>query len=299
MNAQLAAILQALLVTLLWSTSWVLIKFGLADIPPLTFAGLRYFLAFVALLLYAAVIWRRKGRPHITARDWGLLAVYGLLFYAITQGLQFLGLALLPAITFSLLLNFSAPLVALLAIPLIGEIPRPVQWLGIGVFLVGVGIYFYPAIVPAGPANGLFVAFLTVLGASLSAVLGRAVNRRPGLDAMTITVVSMGIGSAVLLVWGLAAEPWPALGEGQWLNIGWLALANTALAFTLWNHTLRTLSAAQSSIINNTMLVQIAILAWLFLGERPGVKEWFGMGVVLVGVLLVNLPPRRPKPAGL
>lgn len=40
------AVLQALLVTFLWSTSWVLIKIGLADIPALTFAGLRYVLAF-------------------------------------------------------------------------------------------------------------------------------------------------------------------------------------------------------------------------------------------------------------
>jgi len=42
---------------------------------------------------------------------------------------------------------------------------------------------------------------------------------------------------------------------------------NTAFAFTLWNHTLRTLAAVESSIINSTMLIQIAALAWLFLGE--------------------------------
>ncbi|HXV99759.1 MAG TPA: EamA family transporter, partial [Anaerolineae bacterium] len=49
-SAHLKTILQALLVTFLWSTSWVLIKFGLRDIPALTFAGLRYSLAFLCLL---------------------------------------------------------------------------------------------------------------------------------------------------------------------------------------------------------------------------------------------------------
>ena len=44
------AIWQALLVTFLWSTSWVLIKFGLGEIPPLLFAGLRYGLAALILL---------------------------------------------------------------------------------------------------------------------------------------------------------------------------------------------------------------------------------------------------------
>ena len=45
-SPRLRAILQALLVTTLWSTSWVLVKIGLEDIPAVTFAGLRYFLAF-------------------------------------------------------------------------------------------------------------------------------------------------------------------------------------------------------------------------------------------------------------
>jgi drug/metabolite transporter (DMT)-like permease len=52
-RAQAAAIAQALLVTFLWSTSWVLIKVGLSDLelPPLSFAGLRYLLAALILLL--------------------------------------------------------------------------------------------------------------------------------------------------------------------------------------------------------------------------------------------------------
>ena len=46
-----------------------------------------------------------------------------------------------------------------------------------------------------------------------------------------------------------------------------ILVANTAFAFTLWNHTLRTLTAVESSIIGNLMLPQIAVLAWVFLGE--------------------------------
>ena len=49
-SGRLRAILQALLVTFLWSTSWVLIKIAINDIPPLTFAGLRYTLAVIILL---------------------------------------------------------------------------------------------------------------------------------------------------------------------------------------------------------------------------------------------------------
>ena len=50
-SPHVTAVFQALFVTFLWSTSWVLIKIGLVDIAPLTFAGLRYGLAFLCLCL--------------------------------------------------------------------------------------------------------------------------------------------------------------------------------------------------------------------------------------------------------
>jgi len=51
--SRLAAVLQALLATFLWSTSFVLVKGGLREIPPLTFAGLRYGIAAVCLAPFA------------------------------------------------------------------------------------------------------------------------------------------------------------------------------------------------------------------------------------------------------
>lgn len=47
---------------------------------------------------------------------------------------------------------------------------------------------------------------------------------------------------------------------------------NTAFAFTSWNATLRRLSAMESSVVNTTMLIQIAVLAWVFLGESLGAR---------------------------
>lgn len=68
-----------------------------------------------------------------------------------------------------------------------------------------------------------------------------------------------------------------------------MALVNTAFAFTLWNHTLRTLSAVESSIINSLMMPQIAVLALIFLGETLSSKEVVGMVLVGLGVLIVPL----------
>jgi drug/metabolite transporter (DMT)-like permease len=160
------------------------------------------------------------------------------------------------------------------------------------VFLVGVVIFFYPVALPAGLLLGLGVAAVHVLGNVFSSITGRFINRQHSLDPLTVTLVSMGAGALGLLAAGLASEPFPVLDLGDWLLVLWLALVNTSFAFYLWNHTLRTLTAAQSSIINNTMLIQIAILAWIFLGETVTLKEGIGMAVVLAGVVMVNLRRR-------
>lgn len=283
------AVGQALLVTFLWSTSYVLVKIGLVDIPPITFAGLRYMLAFLFLL----PIFFRQGEAasllRLSKRDWMQLAVLGLLFYAITQGTNFIGLSYLPTVTVSLLLSFTPVVVALLGILFLRERPLWRQWLGIGLCLMGAFLYFYPLLLPNGQSIGFTIVLIGVLANALSSILGREVNRSETIPPLTVTVVSMGVGGLVLLASGIALQGLPKLSLSNWVIILWLAVVNTAFAFTLWNQTLRTLSAMESTVINNTMLIQIAILAWLFLGEALSGQEILGMAVAGVGVLLVQL----------
>ena len=288
-NAHLKAVLQALFVTFLWSTSWVLIKIGLQDIPALTFAGLRYFIAFLAVLVFYLFTDRPSQLNQLTKRDWVYLSILGILFYTITQGSQYLGLLYLPAINFSLLLNGTAVVVAVAGIFLLREIPTRFQWVGIAVFVLGVFIYFYPFAFAEGQALGYWIAFVHIMATSFSSIIGRGINRQKRLDPLTITLVSMGVGSIILLGMGWLLEPWPQLGMQGWLIIGWLAIVNTAFTFTLWNKTLRTLTATESSVINNTMLIQITILAWLFLGETLDWLQIIGLTVAGTGAIMVQI----------
>ena len=289
MSSHTRAILQALFVAFLWSTSWVLIKIGLEDVKPLTFAGLRYGLAFMCLLPMAL----RKGGAgrfrHLDRADWRMLILLGLVFYTLTQGAQFVGLDYLPPVTLSLMLNFTSIVVALAGIPLLGEYPGRMQWGGIGLFVLGVLIYFYPVDIPSREVFGLFVGAIGVLANAGSSIMGRSINRGARLPAIVVTTVSMGVGSGALLVIGIFLEGFPALDAQSWLIVIWLALVNTAFAFTLWNHTLRELSAVESSVINNTMLVQIAVLAWIFLDERITLAEGAGLLLAATGILTVQL----------
>jgi drug/metabolite transporter (DMT)-like permease len=291
------AILQALLVTLLWSTSFVLIKTSLNEIPPLTFAGLRYSMA--VLFLLPGLFKQRSQLKTLSGRDWWQLIILGLVFYAITQGGQFLSLDHLPAITFSLILNFTTVVVAIMGIVGLKEYPSGLQWFGIVVFIAGVLVYFMTAGVSVGEPIGIILAGITMIANAAASLLGRDVNRTKRIPTILITTISMGVGAVVLLVAGLAVEGWPHLTWQNWLVILWLGAVNTALAFQLWNCSLQHLSAVESSIINNTMLIQIAVLAWLFLDEKLNWVEIGGLALAAVGIFLANVKGGRgEKPTG-
>lgn len=290
-----AAVLSALLVTVLWSSSFVIIKLGLNEIPPLTFAGLRYVIAFICLMPFAFKKERVAEIRNLQKSQWIKLTFLGLLFITFTQGAQFLGLSLLPAVTVSLILNFTPVIVAVMGIFLISEYPTKMQWTGTSLFIIGILIYFMPLDFVSSQLLGIIIMLIGVSANAGSSVLGRSLNRKGDLHPLTITVISMGIGSVILLTAGIIIQGFPAISLKNWLYLLWLAAINTAFAFTLWNLTLRTLSAMESSIINGTMLIQIAFLAWLFLDEPISFKEGIGMLIAGTGALLVQLKKKKVK----
>jgi drug/metabolite transporter (DMT)-like permease len=229
LSPHLLAVLQALFVTVLWASSCVLIKVGLADLPALPFAGLRYMLAVACLVPFVARPTPRAALGRLTRPQWTRLAVLGVLYIAGAQGAQFLALAYLPAVTVSLLLNFTPVVVAGLGLLLLGERPTPVQWSGVGLFLVGALVYFTPVAFPAREGVGLGVAVVCVLANAVSAVLGRQVNRAGAIPPLVVTAVSMAVGAALLLGGGVLLQGLPALTPRHWAIIGWLAVVTPPL----------------------------------------------------------------------
>lgn len=295
--SHLTAILQAFLVTLLWSSSWVLIRVGLADIPALTFAGLRYSLAFLILLPFFLQGKGIEFAGKLPRSRWIQLLALGVLYYAVNQGAVFIGLALIPAVSASLILNLTPVVVAFLGIGVLAERLSIWGWVGVLFSILGTVIYYLPLAKPDGAALGYGVVTAGMVANSLSAVIGRGINRSGQLPPLSVTTISMGIGAFLLLLTGVGFQGLPYLPIKSRAIVTWLAVVNTALAFTLWNHTLRTLTATESSVINNTMLAQIALLAWLFLGEDLDWKEIAGLVVASVGVLLVQIRRLSAKAA--
>ncbi len=287
----------ALLVTVLWSTSWVLIRFGLKDIPPLTFAGIRYTIASGCLLPF---LFSRNSREAVRQLDrskWAQLIALGVVLYAVAQGTQYLSLAFLPLATTSLILNLTALTVAGFGLFLLSEAPTRLQWIGIILNVGGIFLFFYPPAFTNRDGLGIAIALVCMLANAGGTIIGRSLNRMGSIPPLVITAISMGIGAILMLGVGLIVEGIPTISLMNWAAILWMAVVNTAFAFTLWNYTQRTLHGTETSIIANMMTVFVAILGWIFVGENLAPLEIAGILIAIVGAILVQLRQiRRVNP---
>jgi len=279
----------ALLVTFLWSTSWVLIRWGLDDeaLEPITFAALRYGLA--ATLLVGWVLGHQPLRRSLRRLDRSTVyqvVILGVVFYALNQGAQFVAIDSQPAATTSLIFSWTPLLVAMLGGWSLGEAPNRRQVLGTLLVAGGAWLYFMGDL--GATTLGITAALVGLAANVASALLGRRVNRSGDAAPVVVTALSMAVGAIILVAAGLTVEGTPTITWRAGLIIAWLAVMNTAFAFTLWNLSLRRLAALESAAINNTMLIQIALLAWLFLNEPLGPGEIAGIGLVSAGVLLTQ-----------
>ena len=199
----IVSILQALFVTFLWSTSFIIIKWGLIEIPPITFAGLRYILAFFCFIPF--IINRKyiNEIKQLKTSQWKKLILLGVVFYTFTQGAQFLGLSLLPSVTVSLMLNFTPLIVAIMGIFLLSEKPSILQWFGSALFIVGIITYFFPISLIANQSLGLIIMLIGVFANAGSAIIGRDINRNKDISPLVVTFISMGVGAIILIIIGI------------------------------------------------------------------------------------------------
>jgi len=200
-------------------------------------------------------------------------------------------------ITVTLILNLSTVVVLILGVPLLQEYPTVTQVFLIFLSVVGVLLYFHPISLLEENPIGLFFSILTMLANSGSMILGRKIGKEKKTSPLVVTVISMFIGSLFLFLGGLILEGFPtSLSPIMVIFILWLSIMNTALAFTLWNHSLRIIRAVDMTLINNLMLPEIVVLAIIFLSDSPSLLDWLGLAIVVISTTLIQyLETKRKK----
>jgi drug/metabolite transporter (DMT)-like permease len=292
-KARLLSLVEASLVTFLWSSSYVLICIGLEEINPLTFAAYRYLLASLILLLPFYIQFRKNKTSRFNLSRIGIFLVLGFTGFFIAQGFQFLGLFFLNAVTVTFILNLTPLFVLGLSILFLNEWPSKIQLIGIIMTLFGVMIFFYNALADLGTTTGVLITLISGVGWACYIIISRHYLAKDNESVIALTSISMLFGAFMLLgATGLTGNLVNVSFNG-WMIILWLSIANTAVAFFLWNHALKTLKAIEQSILQNSMLIQISLLAFFFLQESISEYNIVGMIVVFSGVLIVQLKTKK------
>lgn len=282
---RLIAIGESLLVTLIWSSTFVVVKIGLETLGPLTIAGLRYFLGAVVLLPF--LIKRQSLKTPISKELWLRLILIGVSAYTIGNGALFWGLKYIPATTGSFMLSLIPLFVLAGGAFLLREIPTRWQIFGVFLSLVGSVLFFSSGIGPGEP-KGIVVVSIGLVGILGFNLLGRGIARDGKLDTLTLTTLPLAIGGLLSMVLALIVEGIPLFNGKSILIVLWLAVVNTALGYLLYNHSLRELTALEMNMFLNLSPLFTAILSWVFLGETLGTIQILGMVVVIVGVIFVQ-----------
>ena len=242
---------------IIWSSTWVAIKIGLEDLPPLLGAGIRFGLAGAGLLAIA----RLMGRPLRT--DPRLAAVLALFPFAAAYGLIYWGEQYVPsglaAVLFGIMPLYSAVLASL---ALAGEPLRGRLVAGILVALAGLSLAFGETL-ELGHSRSALAAALACAAAPFASAIGNVAIKRDGgpLDAVVLNGWAMLAGGALLLAVSALAEAWEVTWSAQAVgSIAYLALIGSAVPFVTLTILLRELPAVTMSYI--TLLLPFGALAF-------------------------------------
>ena len=214
---------------LIWSSTWVAIKIGLEDVPPLLSAGVRFAIAGAGLLLLAKAMGRKLSTDAVLAGILALLpfaGAYGLIYW----GEQYVpsGLA---AVLFGVMPLYSATIAS---VALADEPLRARLVAGIGVAIVGLAIAFGESLA-LGDAEWALLAATACAIAPLCAAIGNVSIKRRGqqLDPIVLNGWAMLAGGALLLATSVPTEDWSqAAWTAQSLgSIAYLAVIGSAVPF--------------------------------------------------------------------
>lgn len=285
-TTRLVSLTEILLVTLIWSSSFIGVKIALRYTGPFTVAGLRYFLAFIFLLPWLCK--KRTDLALVSHAVWGRLILMGATQYVLGNGALFWSLKTLPATTGSLALCLSSIPVLVLARLWLKERLNRMQVVGVFIALAGSVFFFSRGLVLAGSGFALGSLGVAVLSISMFPILVREIARDRQVGTVILTAVPLGIGGGTLLLLAVAVEGVPHLPLVAWGVVLGLALVNTLLAYLLYNHSLQHITAVEANVLLNLAPFGTALIAWGTLGEQLTLLQVAAMVLVVIGASLAQ-----------
>ncbi len=289
------ALIVWLILCLIWGSTWIFIKLGLRDLPPITFAGLRFLLASV--ILWAIVFARRRPLPN-NLSDWLKLAWAGIISFALNYGLIFWG---------EQHINSGLAAVLQAMIPVFGLIFAHVylpnervtarKLLGAAIGVAGVSLIFYDQMKIEGVAalQGSAALVLSSICVAYTNVFIKA--RCQHIDSSVLAAGQMVWAVIPLLAVAAIWEGNPF--DHHWsaqsaLSLAYLTLIGSVLAFLLYFWLVTKIEVTKTMLIALVTPVTALLIGKLTLDERLSWRIAAGSAAILAGIWLIVFQ-RRPR----
>lgn len=282
---------QMLLVIHFWGLTFLFTKMGLQSFTPLSFAHVRIASAGMALLLMAAVNARQHGTLQLRLGDHLLALVLGLLGMTCFPFCFTLAMQHTSAANAGLIFGTTPVAVALLSWLLGLERLSRIQWLGLTLSVAGIALVMLAQGVTLSLAH--LQGDLLMLGAMFNWAMYTVLNRFVPAYKSSLQF------TAYAALWGLAGLT--LLSYSQWSSVSlqavsplaWLGglcagILSTAMAYVIWNNSVRDMGPAKTAVYLNLVPLVAAISGFVLLNEALGWQHLGAAVLIIAGVLLTR-----------
>ncbi|WP_417838204.1 DMT family transporter [Tritonibacter scottomollicae] len=291
----LRAIAMGLTFALMWSSAFTSARIIVVDASPLFSLAMRFLISGVIGVLIARALgqtWR------LTSGQWKATIVFGVCQNALYLGLNFVAMQWIEASLAAIIASTMPLLVALASLIVFHEKIRPLGLLGLVAGVAGVGLIMGTRIGAGVDLVGVAFCGLGVLALTAATLALRGATS--GGNFMMVVGLQMLIGSAVLFPAALTFETirvdpsWPLA-----IAFIYTTLVPGLAATLIWVMLLNRIGAVRAATFHFLNPVFGVAIASILLGERLGVLDVVGVGIVTLGILAVQLsrqPATRTAP---
>lgn len=290
---------------LIWGANYSIVKSAFDEIDPQAFNAVRMLVATSIFLIVMAVA-RARGAGSaggifytpapFTKRDWLTLAWLGLVGHFGYQVLFIGGLARTSVANSSLIIAASPAVIAVASALLRHERIGRLHWAGAGLSIAG--IYLVAgrgATIGAGSFRGDLMMSAAVLCWAAYTIGSEPLMERH--SPVGVTGLSLAFGTVLyvpLLLPRILSVEWRSLSAATIGSLLYAAVFAMCVAYTIWYSAVREIGSARTSIYSNLIPIVAMMTAVIFLREPLGARQLGGAALVLAGVALTRLRPRRP-----
>ncbi|MDH4873153.1 drug/metabolite exporter YedA [Pseudomonas sp. BN515] len=274
---------------LIWGSTYLAIRIGVESWPPLLMAGVRFVVA--GALMYGFLRWR--GVPNPTWQEWKSAAAIGFLLLSCGNGGVTLAEDLGVASGVAALAVATVPLFALLFGLIWGQRTTRLEWAGILLGLIGIGLLNLGSNLQASPLGAVLIIF-----AAASWSFGSMWSKNLKLPAgpMASAVEMLAGGFALLAGSLLSGERMVAAPTlAGWGALAYLIVFGSIIAFSSYLYLLKNVRPAAATSYAYVNPAVAVLLGIAFAGETIGIEEGLAMLVIIGAVVLIGLPQWRER----